>query len=212
MSGRMSDDYFADMYAQSSDPWQLGDRWYEQRKYAITVAMLPMPRYRHAFEPGCSVGVLTRLLTDRCERITATDVVPEALAATDARLRADGRADRVDTRRLSLDEPWPADDFDLVVISEVAYYLTAATLRDVLDRECPRLAAGTTVVASHWRHRVDDYPLSGDEADEAIAATSGLHRLARYADDDVVISVFTKDSRASVAARTEVPGVRPAYL
>ena len=44
------------MYSQSGDPWELGTRWYEQRKYAITLAMLPNERYAHAFEPGCSVG------------------------------------------------------------------------------------------------------------------------------------------------------------
>ena len=49
-----------------------------------------------------------------------------------------------------------------MVLSEVAYYLSEATLRRVLDRECARLAPGATVVAAHWRHAVADYPLSGD--------------------------------------------------
>lgn len=206
MSPRLPDEYFADMYAQSPDPWRLAERWYEQRKYAITVAMLPMPEYRHAFEPGCSVGVLTELLSTRCARVTATDIVPEALAATGARLRSAGRSGRVILRTLSLDEAWPEDDFDLVVLSEVAYYLSAGALHAVLDRECSRLTAGTTVVASHWRHPVEDYPLSGDEADAVIAATPGLQRVAAYRDDDVVISVFAKGFTASVATLTDVPG------
>ena len=64
------------MYSRSADPWELETRWYEQRKYAITLALLPDQRYRHAFEPGCSVGVLTELLTQRCTRVTATDIAP----------------------------------------------------------------------------------------------------------------------------------------
>ena len=33
--------YFRDMYAASADPWGMADRWYEARKYAISVALLP---------------------------------------------------------------------------------------------------------------------------------------------------------------------------
>ena len=204
----MPDQYFTDMYAVSPDPWRLADRWYERRKYAITVAMLPLPTYRHAFEPGCSVGVLTELLTDRCERVTATDVAQAALDEARVRLDGIGRLDRVSLRRLSLDSAWPAADYDLVVLSEVAYYLSASTLREVLDRECARLDPGTTVVASHWRHRVEDYPLTGDEANAVIARTSDLHETAAYLDDDVAIAVFTKGSDQSVATRFGVPGVR----
>ena len=54
--------YFDSMYAASPDPWGLQSRWYEARKYAISVAMLPQRRYARAFEPGCSIGVLTELL------------------------------------------------------------------------------------------------------------------------------------------------------
>ena len=66
MTTRLPDAYFDAKYADSVDPWQLEARWYERRKYAITLALLPYPRYRHAFEPGCSIGVLTEHLTRRC--------------------------------------------------------------------------------------------------------------------------------------------------
>ena len=55
----LSPSYFDDMYAANRDPWSLASRWYEQRKYAVTLACLTRPRYRRAFEPGCSIGVLT---------------------------------------------------------------------------------------------------------------------------------------------------------
>jgi len=205
---RMPDEYFDAMYARSPDPWQLADRWYERRKYAITMAMLPLPRYRHAYEPGCSVGVLTELLTARCDRVTATDVAEAALAATAERLECAGCASQVTLERGSLDAAWPTTDFDLIVLSEVAYYLDAASLRAVLDRECPLLSTDTTVVAAHWRHPVRDYPLTGDEANFIVRDTDGLQTLAHYSDDDVVIDVFANGGGQSVAARTGVPGVR----
>jgi SAM-dependent methyltransferase len=202
MTARLPDSYFDRIYEASVDPWRLGERWYEQRKYAITMAVLPRPRYRHAFEPGCSVGVLTAMLAARCAHVTATDVAQGALDAARGRVTADN----VTLLRRSLDEPWPATDFDLVMLSEVGYYLHASTLRELLDREVPRLTGPATVVAAHWRHAVDEYPMSGDQTNAVIAATPGLRRIAGYRDDDVVVDVFDTASAASVAARTGVPG------
>jgi hypothetical protein len=204
---RVPDDYFDAMYAKSRDPWQLAGRWYEQRKYAMTMAMLPLPRYRHAYEPGCSVGVLTELLASRCDHVTATDVAATALEVTAERLTRRGYSDRVTLDRRSLDSGWPTDDFDLVVLSEVAYYLDAEVLRTVLDRECPRLVTGATLIAAHWRHPVEDYPLTGDAANAIVGDTADLQAMAHYCDDDVVIDVFAKGAAQSVAARTGVPGV-----
>jgi SAM-dependent methyltransferase len=205
VTGRLPDGYFDEMYAAARDPWRLEERWYDQRKYAITMAMLPRPRYRHAFEPGCSVGVLTALLSQRCDRVTATDVAAEALASARGRLAASGRSEAVTLLRSSVDAPWPAD-VDLVVLSEVGYYLDGPSLRSVLTRECPRLGQGATLIAAHWRHRVDDYPLTGDEANNIVAQAPGLHRQAHYLDDDVDIGLFSVGATPSVAADTDVPG------
>ncbi len=193
------------MYASSADPWELGTRWYEQRKYAITLALLPEQQYRHAFEPGCSVGVLTALLTRRCAQVTATDVAAAALDSAHQRLQEVGLRDRVNLLQRSIDEPWPLGPFDLLVLSEVGYYLSADALREVLDRECPRLARCATVLAAHWRHPVDDYPMSGDQVNEVVAATAGFHLIGSYRDADMAIDVFDTGSDASVAARTGVP-------
>lgn len=194
------------MYAEAADPWQLESRWYEQRKYAITTALLPYPRFRHAFEPGCSVGVLTEKLLLRCDHVTSTDISIGALDATNTRVTAAGARERVTLLRGSLDQPWPAGPFDLVVLSEVCYYLQPELLREVLDREVPRLAPAATIVAAHWRHKVDEYPMAGDRANDIIGATPGLHHLGVYRDADVVIDVFDNVGGPSVAARTAVPG------
>jgi hypothetical protein len=202
MTARMPDGYFDRMYESSADPWQLEQRWYERRKYAITMAVLPHPRYRHAFEPGCSVGVLTELLAGRCDQVTATDVAPAALDAARERVTDSN----VTLLRRSLDEAWPATDFDLIVLSEVGYYLQAATLREMLDREVPRLDNPATIVTAHWRHAVEDYPMTGDQTNGVIAATPGLHRIGGYRDEDVAVEIFDTSTAASVASRTGVPG------
>ena len=177
MTPRLPDAYFDRMYEASADPWQLQQRWYEQRKFAITVALLPHPRYRHAFEPGCSVGVLTEQLAARCDHVSR-----------------------------SIDEGWPATDFDLIVLSELGYYLEPTALRGILAREVPRLTCPATIIAAHWRHHVTDYPMTGDQTNDVIAATPGVHRIGSYRDDDVAIDVFDTATSLSVAARTGVPG------
>ena len=202
---RLPDDYFDQLYSRANDPWELGERWYEQRKYAITLALLPRRHYRHAFAPGCSVGVLTEHLTERCGRVTATDVAAAALQSARQRLHTSGRLDHVTLLQQSVDEPWPPGPFDLLVLSEVGYYLAPEALRDVLDRECARLADSATVIAAHWRHRVDDYLMSGDRVNEVVAETAGLHPIAAYRDDDVAIDVFDTADSTSVATRTGVP-------
>jgi SAM-dependent methyltransferase len=209
VTARLSDGYFDRVYTESADPWRLQSRWYEQRKYAITLALLPYARYRHAFEPGCSIGVLTERLAQRCDHVTATDVAVAALDAAQRRLGRAGHRNAVTLLRASLDPPWPAHRYDLVVLSEVCYYLDPGVLRAVMDREVPQLAAGATVLAAHWRHPVADYLMTGDQANDVIAATAGLHHLGGYRDADLAIDVFATGTPISVAARTAVPGAKP---
>jgi trans-aconitate methyltransferase len=180
--------YFTDMYATGPDPWGFESRWYERRKYGVTVAALPEPRYASAFEPGCSVGVLTALLAERCERLLATDIVPAALERAAGRLR---EASNVTLEDRAVPEDWPPGPFDLVVLSEIAYYFDARTLdrlvRSVVDTTLP----GATIVAVHWRPPTD-YPLSGDAAHAVIDAAPQLVRQARHLEESFVLEVWRR--------------------
>jgi protein-L-isoaspartate O-methyltransferase len=73
--------YFEDMYARNPDPWSFETRWYEERKHALTVDALAQRRYRSAFEPGCSTGMLTSLLAARCDHLLAVDAIEACTAA-----------------------------------------------------------------------------------------------------------------------------------
>jgi trans-aconitate methyltransferase len=74
------------LYRQHPDPWGYTSSWYEQRKYAITVACLPRRRYRRAFEPGCSIGVLTELLAARTDALISADFAATAVEHAKHRL------------------------------------------------------------------------------------------------------------------------------
>jgi SAM-dependent methyltransferase len=191
--------YFDAMYAESPDPWGFTTRWYERRKYALTLAALPRERYRRGFEPGCSIGVLTALLAERCEQLLATDVAPAAVATAKERLAS---YDGVEVAELAVPYDWPSGRFDLIVLSEIGYYLSADDLEVLLDRIVGSLEPGGTLVAVHWRHPVADYPLHGDDVHDLLATSPDLQRLARHEETDLILEVFETEPTLSVAQRS----------
>jgi SAM-dependent methyltransferase len=199
--GTLGPDYFEAKYAAASDPWGFGHRWYERRKYAISLAALPAERYRRAFEPGCSVGVLTRMLAARCDALLSCDLAEAAVRAA-ARRTADLPQVRVERR--AIPGQWPGGRFDLIVLSEILYYFSDRDLEKVLAAAVAALEPGGTLLAVHWRHPVAEYPRSGDDVHRALAARPGLGRLARHDEPDFLAEVYvrTDDAPVSVARAT----------
>lgn len=181
-------DHFRERYAGSPDPYGLADRWYEARKYALTVALLPRARYAAAFEPGCSIGVLTARLASRCDSLLACDAIDSAVASARART---AKLPGVRVERRMIPGDWPPGEFDLVVFSEVLYYFDDSDLDQVLRLGTGALRAGGHLIAVHWRHPAPDHPRTGDEAHRALAGHPGLARLAGYRDTDFAAEVYT---------------------
>jgi SAM-dependent methyltransferase len=161
-------DYFEALYAADSDPWKFASSDYEREKYAHTLAALPRPRYGRALEIGCSIGVLTELLAARCERLLALDAAAAALSQ--ARRRCAGRA-HVRFARMFVPGEWPPGEFDLILLSEVVYYLDAADVAALAARVCGALAPGGDLALVHWTG-VTNYPLTGDQAADAFTERS----------------------------------------
>ncbi|MGW4248483.1 class I SAM-dependent DNA methyltransferase [Nocardia sp. NPDC004722] len=214
-AARLPDGYFEDLYAADPDPWKFATRWYEHRKRALTMAALPHPRYRAAFEPGCGPGFLTQELAARCDRVLATDVVDQPLRTARARLRGLAVGDNVEFRRWALGDEWPAERFDLIVLSEVGYYLFPADLQTAIDESVDHLDTGAALVCVHWRHPVSDYPLTGDQVHTLIGAHPRLTSAVHYTDKDFVLDIYGRagDDAISVADReglTRQPDNEPA--
>lgn len=189
---RLDTNYFDALYARHDDPWRFATRWYEERKRAITLASLPHQRYGRALEIGCSIGVLTAQLAERCDALLAVDVAEAAVAAARARV---GATATVELRDASTD--YPSGEFDLVVLSEVGYYFSGPVLARLLGAIAASLSEAGVLVACHWRHPVAGYLQSGDAVHRAITEL-GLHRLARHEEDDFVLEVWSR-SPVSVA-------------
>ncbi|MET9361159.1 SAM-dependent methyltransferase [Streptomyces sp. NPDC006632] len=181
--------YFDAMYSGSEDPWHLADRWYERRKYDLTVAALPRERYRRAFEPACSVGELTRRLAVRCDAVLACDRVPEAVATARRRTR---RHPWVSVRHMIVPGQWPEGTFDLIVLSELLYYLDDTTLRTLLERAVTSLEAGGTLATVHWNHPVPEHLSTGGGIADALTDVPGLVLLADHREDDFVLQIHQR--------------------
>lgn len=158
--------YFEGQYASNGDPWQLATSDYERAKYTSTLAVLPRPRYASAVEIGCSIGVLTRALAGCCDAILGLDVVEAALEQARERNRD---LAHVRFARAQVPGEWPSGTFDLIVLSEVVYFLDHGDVVRLVARVKDSLRPSGTVVLVHWTG-LTHYPLSGDEAAEAFMA------------------------------------------
>ncbi|WOQ69372.1 bifunctional PIG-L family deacetylase/class I SAM-dependent methyltransferase [Microbacterium limosum] len=195
-TGSLDAAFFDGFYARHTDPWGFESRWYERRKRDLLLAALPRPRYGSALELGCATGLLTERLAERCDSVVALDIAQSALDRASARIGADARVTLV---RARLPEEWPSGRFELIVLSEIAYYWDADDRARALARLRESLAPDGALVACHWRHPVADHPASGDEVHAALRRIPGLHGAVRHEEDDFLLDVLVPDSTPSVA-------------
>lgn len=162
-SGSIAPAYFERLYRAEADPWDFAASPYEAAKYEATLAALPRTRYASALDAGCSVGVLTRRLAERCDRLLGIDVSEDALRQ--ARRRC-ARHRHVRFERRVLPAEAPTGPFDLVVLSEIGYYLAPPDLGTLLDRLAASVDAGGHLVLVHWTGETD-YPQTADDVHRA---------------------------------------------
>jgi SAM-dependent methyltransferase len=152
--------YFERLYARDPDPWGFATSEYERDKYAATLDTLPPGRYTRAFEVGCSIGVFTRQLAASCDELLAVDV--SALALRQAEERCMDQP-WVRFAQMDLRHEWPGGSFDLIVFSEVLYYLGLDGIEAAAKHTLEALAPGGSVALVNW-HGPTDGACTGDEA------------------------------------------------
>lgn len=190
--------YFDALYAASDDPYASRQRWYEARKRAVLLAALPQARFRRAYEPGCGIGELTLALAPRCDALLASDFTAQAVALARERTAA---LPHVQVARHTLPADWPHDagGFDLIVLSEVGYFLQRSDMQRVAECCALSLEDGGTLVACDWRPDFAQRSLATKDV-HGILAELGLARLVLHEEDDFVLQLWSRDAR-SVAQR-----------
>jgi LmbE family N-acetylglucosaminyl deacetylase/SAM-dependent methyltransferase len=192
---------FDALHLSAEDPWRYQDSWYEQRKRSLTLAALPEQKYDAGLEAGCSIGTLSTELAQRCVRFLAVDASGTAVARAGERL---ARYPGAEARQLTLPEQWPAGSFDLIVVSEMGYYLAPAELEELFTRISASLLPGGTLLLCHWRHPVSGWELDGDAVHTLARSQLGWPSASVYRERDFVLETFiapeaAPDSRPEAA-------------
>ena len=101
--------------------------------------------------PVCSIGVLTAKLAVICDHVLAMDIAPTAVDQARARCR---EFKNVEVVCGALPQDLPQGSLDLIVLSEVGYYLSEdrlQTLGKSLVQKCRR--AGYCSPCTGWANR-----------------------------------------------------------
>ena len=154
-------DHFQRIYQANIDPWDYRTSGYEKVKRETTIAALEGRRFNASLEVGCSIGLLTRRLADCCDRVLALDFIEAALVAARAAC-----ADRpnVSFQNVKVPIAWPEGSFDLIILSEVLYFLSSADNLSLVGRCQRSLASGGEILLVNWLKKSSDDPCSGDFA------------------------------------------------
>ena len=151
--------YFDALYSDNSDPWQT--RWYEKRKRDMCLAVLPKAQYHNAIELGCGNGVFSALLASRCQALLSMDGNKHAVQLAKQRL-ADSSHGSVIQGVIPDALPTAKSHFDLIIISEILYYLSPNDIDIVITWITQNLAVGGTLLCCHWRYAIDGFVMTGE--------------------------------------------------
>lgn len=162
---------FEARYRGGSDPWCFAKDSYELARYQTLLGSLQRPRYGTVYEPGCSVGVLTRQLATIATHVVAADFAPSAILQARARCAECPNVEFVCADVAAFD---PQRPLDLVVFSEIGYYFTAPQLALLASQLAQRLIAGGEFIAVHWLGNSEDHRLHGDHVHEVLGTALAL--------------------------------------
>jgi SAM-dependent methyltransferase len=193
----VGDRYFDALFEGDNDPWAFKKRWYERRKRALTLAALPNEHYSRIFEPGCANGELSADLATRCDQLVCCDTCVAAVELAQERLAAFSHVSVMHGR---LPQQWPSGSFDLIVFSELGYYLSEQDLQRWIERAVESLTPAGQLLACHWRPQIDGCPLDAGRVHDLLQVRLGMHRVFGHQEPDFLLDVWSRDA-ASVAEK-----------
>lgn len=163
---------FDDQYAITRSPFSLESADYERDKLEKMISFIPEHPIDRAIDYGCGIGDATIALSERAERLISVDSSRLALRMLSARLRARS-LHNISLRRASLSEPWPiapSERAELIVASEVLYYLEPDELSLMIESFIRCLNRNAILITCHYRLHFHDRLVSNHEIHQSIAS------------------------------------------
>ena len=143
---------FERKFRENIDPWDYTNSQFEHFKRKVLLQACGHNKHGRVLELGCAIGETTRFLAPLALRLQAVDGSPTAIS--EARRRV--RCAHVRFIRATLPGQMPAGPFDLIVVSEIAYYLSASDLTVLGKRLAIAAAHGGRIVLLHHRRHFHD--------------------------------------------------------
>lgn len=143
---------FESLFQRDTDPWNYAGSPFEAFKRRALLRACGPRRFGRGLEIACANGETSRPLATRCLNLLAVDASPTVVKAARRRVRAPGL--RFEVARLPAETP--RGPFDLIVASEILYYLTPSDMVALLDRLVRALAPGGRLVLLHHTIGFDD--------------------------------------------------------
>jgi peptidoglycan/xylan/chitin deacetylase (PgdA/CDA1 family) len=149
---------FESLFARSPDPWKYTNA-YECVKYDQTLSLLPPGPIRNALEIACAEGHFTEMLAPRVDKLIAADISQIALERAALRAR---EFSNVSYMHLDLQTDELGRDFDLIVCSEVLYFLgNKQRLGSAAGKLADALGRGGHLIMAHANLIVDEPDKAG---------------------------------------------------
>jgi SAM-dependent methyltransferase len=166
-------------FRENIDPWDYGSSPFEARKRGVLLHACGPGPFGRGLELACAIGETTRVLAPRCLRLVAVDASVTAVEEARRRLRG---FRNVQVEEAMLPDELPRGPFDLIVVSEILYYLAKRPLLRLLDRIEGALAPGGRVVVLHHVRPFDDASVLPSLAQALAVRTLGSRlQLVRFA-------------------------------
>jgi 2-polyprenyl-3-methyl-5-hydroxy-6-metoxy-1,4-benzoquinol methylase len=178
---------FEELYRSTPDPWGYTSSPYERDKYRATLEAGGRGPFTRGLELGASIGVFSALLAPRCAELVTIDAAPTAVDAARRRL---SRVGHVEVRLGTIPDDIPDGAFDLVVASEILYYLSPAELGPTLSRLSEITAPGARLVAVHWRPAGPERPFTAHQVHARLRAEPWLRPFETGGTDDYLLDVL----------------------
>lgn len=139
--------HFNALYRANKDPWNYENSSYEARKYAATLNALSRAHYSSVLEAGCSIGILSALLAARTDHLVAIDFSALAIVEAEKKLLNFTGATVL---HAALPAEWPQGHYDLIMLSELVYYLDEGDIRTLAGLVARDASADGECVLVHF--------------------------------------------------------------
>ena len=187
-------EYFDALYAlNQGDPWHYEQRWYEQRKRQICLAILPRLHFDSAIELGCSNGIFSQELAQRTNRLLCLDANDTALQLARQRLYAQTH---VQVLQGVVPNDLPQQKFQLIVISEILYYLNPTALQQMLAWLHTALEPDGCILTCHWRAPISGFSLNGDDVHQYLKAHLNYAHSLSLQDSDFLVDLWLNSAQS----------------